>query len=330
MRRELVQIMACPDTGEDLTLEAHERDGDEIITGILRSAGGRKYPIVRGIPRMNMDMEQLESVKRSFGYEWKAHHAGRFERETLFGRTYEQDWEFWLGCMGVAEERIAGLTVLDAGCGSGRFTRLPAEHGARMSIGIDINEAVDEAYASCRDLPNVHFVQANIFKLPFRPGVFDLVWCSGVIHHTPDAGGATASLARHVRSGGSLYVWVYAKRFNPFRFVKDVFDALRISRLPAPVLEAVAKLITYPSWALLQIYRGLRALPGLRPRTAWGHRTVRPRTIEELQLTWFDAISPQYDSRHTEPEVIGWFKAAGFRDIVAIDEPKVGVRGVAT
>jgi hypothetical protein len=91
----------------------------------------------------------------------------------------------------------------------------------------------------------------------------------------------------------------------------------------------VAKAITYPSWLLLQLYRGIRSFAGLRPRSARGRRTTRPRTIEQLQLTWFDAISPKYDSRHSESEVIGWFKSAGSADIVATEEPRVGVRGVA-
>jgi hypothetical protein len=51
--------------------------------------------------------------------------------------------------------------------------------------------------------------------------------------------------------------------------------------------------------------------------------------VDELTLTWFDALSPQYDSRHSEEEVMGWFRHLGFTEVGAIDEPKVGVRGVA-
>ena len=79
----------------------------------------------------------------------------------------------------------------------------------------------------------------------------------------------------------------------------------------------------------LGAYQLLRRIPGLRPRTEWGKRKIRPRTVRELELTWFDALSPEYDSRHSEDEVMGWFRDLGFHDIQAIEEPKVGVRGVA-
>ena len=202
------------------------------------------------------------------------------------------------------------------------------QHGAETVVGVDFNEAVDEAFAATAGQPNVHIVQANVFQPPFRKQTFDLVWSNGVIHHTPDAEGAHASLAEFVRPGGIFYVWVYAKRFNPFRFTKDVLDALRVTRLPEPVLLRIARGFSYASIPLLTVYRAVRRLPGLQPRSAWGLRTVRPRTVRELQLTWFDALSPEFDSRHSEAEVIGWFRHRGFDQIQSIEEPKVGVRGV--
>jgi SAM-dependent methyltransferase len=172
-------------------------------------------------------------------------------------------------------------------------------------------------------------VQANVLALPFKPGVFDLIFCRGVLHHTPDAAGGHRSLAQHVKPGGVLYVWVYAKRFNPFRFTKDVLNALRVTRLPPRVLLAFSKALAYVSVPLLYLYRAARRLPGLRPRDARAERTVRARSVRELYLTWFDALSPEHDSRHTEDEVMEWFRREGFEDIRAIDEPKIGVRGVA-
>ena len=274
-------------------------------------------------------MEGLDKVARTFEVEWKAHHEGLFEESTLWGRTPAETWQDYLDRMMVPSERVEGAIALDAGCGSGQFTRVVAEHDAVMVIGLDVSGAVEEAAALCRDLANVQIVQGNVLAPPFKPGVFDLVWCSGVLHHTPDAPGGHKALARLVRPGGVLYTYVFAKRFNPFRFTKDVLDALRVTRLPPRALLAVSKAFAYVSVALLSVYRALRRLPGLRPRGAWGERTVRPRSLRHLHLTWFDALSPEHDSRHTEDEVIGWFERAGFTDIRAVEEPKVGVRGVA-
>jgi hypothetical protein len=132
-----------------------------------------------------------------------------------------------------------------------------------------------------------------------------------------------------VKPGGLLYVWVYAKRFNPFRFTKDVLDFLRVTRLPEAALLRISRVFAYVSAGLHTAYKAIRRIPPLRPRSRWAERTMRMRTVDELTLTWFDSLSPEYDSRHSESEVVGWFARLGFQHIAAIEEPKVGVRGVA-
>jgi 2-polyprenyl-3-methyl-5-hydroxy-6-metoxy-1,4-benzoquinol methylase len=331
MHPSLVPYLACPSCGGDVELDATETDpaSGRVRSGTLGCAAcGARYAIVREVPRLNVEMAELERVAETFSFEWKAHHEGELEGDTVFGLTREQDWAYFLEATGVDGGDLAGARVLDAGCGSGSLTRQMGEHGAELVIGMDINEAVDEAQAACRALENVQIVQGNIFAPPFKKELFDLVWSNGVIHHTPDAEGAHRSLAGLVRPGGVLYVWVYARRFNPFRFTKDVLDALRVTRLPPRALLAISTGFSYASLALLRVYQLLRKLPGLRPRTAHARRTVRDRTLQELRLTWLDALSPEYDSRHSEQEVVGWFEGLGFTGIRAIEEPKVGVRGV--
>jgi SAM-dependent methyltransferase len=330
MREQLAALLVCPGCGGPLALSAERIEAGEVIAGRLRCEScGSVFAVRRGVPRMCWAMEELEEVARSFSYQWKAHHAGRLESDTVFGRTLAEDWAQFTYGTRVGKGELAGMRVLDAGCGSGRLTRQIAEHGAGMVVGADINEAVDEIRDRNGDVPNLHVVQANLSELPFPPGSFDLVWSCGVIHHTPDAAAAFRALARQVRPGGVLFVWVYPKRFNPFRATKTVFDLLGLGRLQPAAIMRIAKAMSYPSLALLGAYRLVRRLPGLRPRGAWARRTVKPRTLREIQLTWNDALSPKYDSRHSEAEVIGWFEAAGFRDVAAMEEPKVGVRGVA-
>ncbi len=328
MREALLDFIACPECGGDLEGNFETWDGEEAMEGSLGCAScDAEYPLVRGVPRMNASMTGLENVARTFGYEWRSFHDGEFEDETVFGRTPEEDWRYFLEGLAVQEPELAGTAVLDAGCGSGRLTRQIGEHGAGVVIGLDMNDAVEHVFQSTRDAENVHIVQGNIMSLPFKRHVFDLVWSNGVIHHTPDAAACHRSLSRVVKPGGTLYVWVYARRFSPFKLAKDIADVTRISRLPEPTLLALCRLLAYPALALMTLYRGIVHLPFVptTPRLKW---TSRPRTLKELRLTLFDTLSPQYDTTHSEPEVVGWFEQAGFDDIAAIEEPKVGVRGV--
>jgi SAM-dependent methyltransferase len=330
MRDELLAHLACPACGGRFALDVHDRDGDEIIEASLSCvACGRSYAVRRGVPRLNWAMEGLQEVADAFTHEWKAHHAGRLESETIFGRSLEEDWAHFRHGTRVSDADLVGKRVLDVGCGAGRLTRQVAEHGAALVVGVDMNDAIEEVFVRGRGAPNFHVVQANLFALPFRPASFDLVWSCGVIHHTPDAAGAFAALTRQVRPGGVLFVWVYPARFNPFRATKSIFDRLGLGRLSSPAILRIAKLLSYPSLVLLALYRLIRSVPGLRPRTAWGRRTVKPRALREIQLTWNDALAPGYQSRHREEDVAGWFRRAGFRDLAAMDEPKIGMRGVA-
>src|SRR5918912_1248263 len=104
MRNVLVDYLACPTCAGDLELRPGECEDEEIMTGELAcTACEAVYPIVRGVPRMRTEMERLERVAETFSYEWKAHHRGEMEDETLFGRTLDEDWARFLRDMGITE-----------------------------------------------------------------------------------------------------------------------------------------------------------------------------------------------------------------------------------
>src|SRR5207302_7956820 len=111
------------------------------------------YAVRGGVPRLNEMMSGLERVAETFSFEWKAHHHGELEDETVFGRSRDEEWSYCQGATGFGEGDLRDAIVLDAGCGPGHVARYVAEHGAALAIGMDMNEAVDEAFLYCRDLP---------------------------------------------------------------------------------------------------------------------------------------------------------------------------------
>lgn len=102
---------------------------------------------------------------------------------------------------------LAGLTVVDLGCGGGLLALPLAELGARV-IGLDLAPgglaaARDEARrrrATCR------FLRADLCRVPLRDASADLVLLSDVIEHVVDAGGALRESGRLLRPGGLLFV----------------------------------------------------------------------------------------------------------------------------
>ena len=85
-------------------------------------------------------------------------------------------------------------------------------HGDREVVALDLSrEALKLGADAGRryGVGNVRFVEADLTHLPLRPGAFDLVYCSGVLHHTPDPRAAFASVAAAVRPGGAIVIGLY-------------------------------------------------------------------------------------------------------------------------
>src|SRR5207248_7109039 len=78
-------------------------------------------------------------------------------------------------------------------------------------VAVDISSAVEIASRNLADRQHVDVVQADLFKLPFRPETFDLAYSVGVLHHTPDAAGAFKAIQALVKHGGMFSIFVHGQ-----------------------------------------------------------------------------------------------------------------------
>jgi SAM-dependent methyltransferase len=103
----------------------------------------------------------------------------------------------------------AGASVLDAPCGGGFYARRLAE---RLGPGgwltaVDLSDAyLALASAALAGLPGVECKKADVYRLPFADGSFDLAWCAESLISLDDAAKAMRELARVVRPGGAVAV----------------------------------------------------------------------------------------------------------------------------
>jgi SAM-dependent methyltransferase len=87
--------------------------------------------------------------------------------------------------------------VLDAGCGSGEFTRILADRCPGRVVGADR----DHELLAVADYDGV---RADVHALPFSSQTFDIVACQALLINLPEPGQALKEFARITRSGGRI------------------------------------------------------------------------------------------------------------------------------
>lgn len=223
----------------------------EIIEAVLTCRKcDREYKVIRGIPRFvaldKIDQDKADTAQ-NFGWLW-THFTQKDER-------YAAQFLGWL--QPVKPEFFRDKIVLEAGCGKSRHTPLAADWGAKEVIGFDLSESVETAFQATKHLDNVHIVQADIYKQPFKR-VFDYAFSVGVLHHTPEPKKAFIALSGKVKKGGHISAWIYGEEnnewiinyVNPLRegFTSRINQPtlLQLSKLPAVGVFLASKLVYRP------------------------------------------------------------------------------------
>ncbi len=173
----------------------------------------------------------------------------------------------------------ADARVVEIGCGTGQMS-LYLARANRIVIGADLTRAsllLAVEAAGRFGIDGAHFIETNLARPGLRPGAFDVVYCSGVLHHTPDPRKSFAQVVQLARPGGMIVLGLY----NAF------------ARIPLRLRRAVARL-TGGWWIPGDPVLNDRAAEPAR-RDAWRR----------------DQYHHPEEHRHTLAEVRGWFAENG-------------------
>ena len=295
----LHELLVCPDHGRGLTAD------DDVLQCEL----GHSFPIVGGIPRFT----PASSYADNFGFEWT-----RFPRIQLDDETSTESSDSFRRRTGFAPEDLQGKLILDGGCGMGRFADVAARWGGRV-VGVDISAAVDAAAGNLEGYANVALTQADLRRLPFAHGTFDIVFSLGVLHHTPDTFQSMSRLAALAKPGGILSIWVYSSRLRWTLAGGELLRPLTRRMDPQTLLRTVDAVVPRAHALKQRAPRFARYVDLVVPTSNHPHPDWRI-------LDTFDWYSPRYQWKHTYPEVEGWFHRLGFVEVERQDFP-VSVRG---
>lgn len=136
----------------------------------------------------------------------------------------------------IRPEWFAGKEVLDAGCGNGRWSYGLASLGAHVTA-VDVNEVAVAATRTAIepfDVPKAfHVSPLEDLSSQFPGKRFDLVWCWGVLHHCRSFNKSLEQVARLVKPGGVLYLYLYGRESVPFQEDLELFkERVRYNALP--------------------------------------------------------------------------------------------------
>jgi SAM-dependent methyltransferase len=253
-------------------------------------------------------------TKSAYGLQWNRYRIIRPEedRATFRSRT------------GLAAADLDGKLVLDAGCGMGRYLRTAAESSARLIVGLDLSRAVVAARELTALSPSVAVVRGDLLRVPLAPGSFDQIYSLGVLDHTPDPRAAFLELARLLKPGGRIAIWVYPRERALVEWIMNGQRALS-TRLPVGLLEILCRL-SVPVGGLKRRLMSSCWRPVQRLGVALHLFTIGVSMHPDPEVRVCDTLdwyAPRFMSRHTVDEINGWFRDAGLTNLVDLTKGQV-------
>ncbi len=326
MKVNLINYIACPKCYKGFTLKSEKYDKDEVVSGLLTCNNTHKFRIIRGVPRLVID-ETTGFVKTeaAFSSKWKKYNKF-YHQKNWFLR--QQNWFLdrfgWKNLNNFNKFLQTRSKILDAGTGIGNSAKLFSANPKSQVFAIDASESIDFAYKKYGKTPNIHFLQADLRRLPFRKRFFDFICSDQVLHHTKDTKTSFENLTKYLEKDGLISIYVYNKK-APMREFADDFIREHTTKMTEKECVEFSKDMTYLGKSLSQLRKKIRIhrnIPILKIK-AGTYDIQRFIYWYFLKCFWaedenfersvgvnFDWYFPKFAFRHTPDEVLRWYKDA--------------------
>ena len=173
--------------------------------------------------------------------------------------------EITVGCFAHASVPLDEMLVLDAGCGTGNYSKAMLNYVGQIEA-VDLNpgmlEVASQKLSGSEAEGKISFYSARIDELPFEDAHFDGVMINQVLHHLPDEAAKDfpahrrvfAEFARVLKPGGVLVVNTCSQEqlrhgYWHYSLIPEAADALRARYVP---LDELAEILVASGFA----YRG--------------------------------------------------------------------------
>lgn len=350
MQYELLAYLRCPVSKTELQfqlIDEFEKKYEsstvkEIKTGLLFSSTGFIFPIIDSVPRMLVEsmydykafllvhvpdyarkIEQLESThaellkecisknkktKKSFEWEWNFLDADK--KDKIWDKDIRSLRDIFLSETGLKPGEAKDQVTIDVGSGHGLMTSAIASVTQTTTIGVELSKAVENAYTHNKN-SNAWFVQADLQYLPFASNTFDLLYSSGVIHHTNNTHESLLRIEQTVKPNGMLCIWLYHPQKNLYHSIALLLRKF-ISKLPIQLAFIVIAVFIFPFTYLIKKIRN-----------------KRPVNYREELIYLFDSFTPEFRDEVPKEEAIGWLQKMNCQEIEVTTVDQYGYSIVA-
>ena len=278
-----IDMLACPYCGAGV-----RHDGDRILC----QGCGKAFNIDSGIPQLFAPHDPAQQkgdvtqIVKAFYEENPFPNYDDIDNE----QTLMEKARRGLFAKLLDEQIPQGAAVLEVGCGTGQLTNFLGMHYNRRVFGSDMClhslRLANGFRERCR-IKNAGFVQMNLFRPAWKPGVFDLVVSNGVLHHTADPLGAFESISRLVKPNGIIIIGLYNK----------------IGRLTTDLRRFLFR-VSADKLAFLD-----------------AHMRNKNYNKDRKRAWFYDQYKHPHESKHTYSELLNWFESNGFEYMSSI--PKI-------
>lgn len=215
---------------------------------------------------------------------------------------------------------------MDAGCGSGRWAKFVAPRVGKL-ICVDASAgAAAVAKERLQAFENCEVHACPLQEAPVADNSLDFAYCLGVLHYVPDPLSALKAIARKLKPGAPLLLYVYYALDNRPAWFRTFFrfaDWIRrgIARTPygsrRVLSDVLAATVYFPFARLAYILEKLKFNVQNIPLTAY-----RDRSFYTMRTDCLDRFGNHLEHRFTREQLGALLRQAGLTAIVIpTDEP---------
>jgi len=241
-------------------------------------ACGTRFEAPDGIPNLRLSGDLRTEVVRTFYDEAPfPGYPARDSLATFRARAERSRFTQLLDRAIPGDARIA-----EVGCGTGQMS-LYLARADRVVIAADLSRSsllLGAAAARRFGISHVHFVETDLHRSALKSGLFDVVYSSGVLHHTSNPRAAFREVARLARRNGIVIIGVYNA----------------VARIPLRLRRNLARATHFRIVPFDPVLRERRHEPARREawlRDQYRHPEEHSHTVAEIQR-WFADNDVEY------------------------------------